>query len=722
MKKTQANLTDSEQTADLTPTAPDAFVAEDTQRERSASSAHETGVIPPPLPDTEHSGARDVSSGQTAGETVSLDDLGFDEATLPPKAGAATLDAPPSGDRGNTLSFSLHSDADDTERTLPPGAEQPERIRPKVAGYEILGVLGEGGMGIVFKAKQDRLGRNVALKMIRAGAGARPQDLARFEAEAQAVAAIEHPNIVRIFEISEHGGMPFCSLEYLSGGSLAKLIGGKPQPPAEAARIVSSLAAGMEVAHKRGIIHRDLKPANVLIAHDGTFKVTDFGLVKRLEDDSSQTRTGAILGTPSYMSPEQANGQTHQIGPPADQYALGAILYELLTGRPPFHGTSVMDTLDQVRKKEPVPPSQLQTKIPRDLETICLKCLEKDPAKRYADVTAMAEDLRRFQAGEPIVARPISKPERLWRWCMRNKVVAGLSATAALLLVVAAAGGTTSAVIIRGKNEKLIDTNKALGSANTALGIAKNQAEDRRKEAEAKQKLAERAAWAANEQNRKSVEAEMQLLSRLEDELRYVPALENLRKDVLDRTISNLDDAANAMTSLRKDIGWDPTAEDNNWRSLARAHQRLAELSLTQNRYKEAMEQLKRMDTLVETRARENPENLDRQIMLAKSRRQLRVHRDGSTGRFGDGPRLFSAGDRNRSWLPGRAARQRPVQAGPRLLAGAAWDVGEATRSSEGSASCLRKRRELESRYRRFSRKWTKCAGSSRACMSRSAI
>ena len=180
--------------------------------------------------------------------------------------------------------------------------------------------------------------------------------------------------------------MPYCSLEYLSGGTLAKLIGGKPQPVADAARIVSTLASAMEVAHKRGIIHRDLKPANVLIAADGTLKITDFGLVKRLEDDSSQTRTGSILGSPNYMSPEQAKGETHKVGPAADQYALGAILYELLTGRPPFQGASVLDTLDQVRKKEAVPPSQLQPKIPRDLETICLKCLEKDPERRYADV------------------------------------------------------------------------------------------------------------------------------------------------------------------------------------------------------------------------------------------------------------------------------------------------------------------------------------------------
>ena len=361
----------------------------------------------------------------------------------------------------------------------------------------------------------------------------------------------------------------------------------------------------------------------MLIAHDGTYKVTDFGLVKRLEDDSSQTRTGAILGTPSYMSPEQANGQTHQIGPPADQYALGAILYELLTGRPPFHGTSVVDTLDQVRKKEPVPPSQLQTKIPRDLETICLKCLEKDPAKRYADVAAMAEDLRRFEAGEPIVARPISKPERVWRWCLRNQAVAALTGLATASLI--AFGGvsfTFAAVNIR-KNHELTENYEALAKSNNALAIARNEADEKRKEAEAKQKLAERAAWTANEQNRLSVDAEMALLSTLEDKLRYVPALEDLRKEVLDRTIANLDAAAKAMTGLRKDIGWDPKAEDNNWRSLARAHQRLAELSLTNNRFKDGMEQLKRMDTLIETRVKDNPQNLERQILLAKSRRQL---------------------------------------------------------------------------------------------------
>ncbi len=295
---------------------------------------------------------------------------------------------------------------------------------PWIAGYDILEVLGMGGMGIVYKAHQPRLDRFVALKMIRVGAGARPSDLIRFEAEARAVAAIDHPNIIKIFEIGEHRGLPYFSLEFLAGGSLARKIDGKPQPVDGSARIAETLARAMDVAHRRGIIHRDLKPANILLAADGTLKIADFGLAKRLEGDSGQTRTGSILGSPSYMAPEQALGDA-KVGPAADQYALGATLYELLTGRPPFRGISVLDTLDMVRTKEPVPPSQLLPRMPRDIETICLKCLEKDPARRYPDVAALAEDLRRFQAKEPIVARPISAAERSWRWCLRNQRVAG---------------------------------------------------------------------------------------------------------------------------------------------------------------------------------------------------------------------------------------------------------------------------------------------------------
>ena len=410
--------------------------------------------------------------------------------------------------------------------------------------------------------------------------------------------------------------MPFCSLEYLSGGSLAKKIGGKPQPPAEAAQIVATLASAMDVAHKRGIIHRDLKPANVLIAHDGTLKVTDFGLVKRLEDDSSQTRTGAILGTPSYMSPEQANGQTHQIGPPADQYALGAILYELLTGRPPFQGTSVLDTLELVRKREPVPPSQLQSKIPRDLETICLKALEKDPARRYGDVAAMAEDLRRFQVGEPIVARPVSRPERLWRWCVRNTALASSLMAAAGILLIAAIGGTAQAVIITQKNQTLELT-------NVALEKAKDAADEQRKVAVAKQQAAEAAARAANKQNKKVVETEVAWINVMEHKLRYVPEVQDVREQMLADATTTLDDSIRSMTGLRDVVGWDPKDEENNWRTLAQARQRLGDFSLSRNRFTEALTQFRLMDEIIQTLAKASPDDAMAQFRLARSRRQL---------------------------------------------------------------------------------------------------
>jgi serine/threonine protein kinase/tetratricopeptide (TPR) repeat protein len=307
-----------------------------------------------------------------------------------------------------------------------------------VAGYEIMGVLGRGGMGVVYKARQAKLNRLVALKMVLAGAHAGAHQLARFYTEAEAVARLQHPNIVQIYEVGELDGLPFFSLEYLNGGSLSKKIAGKPQPPREAAATLELLAQAMAVAHEHGIIHRDLKPANVLLTKDGVPKITDFGLAKRLEDDSSQTKSGTLMGTPSYMSPEQARGETHEIGPLADLYSLGAILYELLTGRPPFVGTTMLETLFQVRNQEPVPPTRLQPKCPRDLETICLKCLQKEAGKRYPNCTALADDLHRFLAGESIKARPTGRLERAWRWCRRNPRVAALSTMVGVLLLLLA--------------------------------------------------------------------------------------------------------------------------------------------------------------------------------------------------------------------------------------------------------------------------------------------
>jgi WD40 repeat protein len=297
---------------------------------------------------------------------------------------------------------------------------------PAIAGYEVLGILGRGGMGVVYKARQFALKRIVALKMILSGSHADEQDLARFRAEAESVARLQHPHIVQVFEIGEADGHPFCALEFVAGGSLAQQIAGTPQAPRRAAELVETLSRAMHHAHQHGIVHRDLKPANVLLAEDGTPKITDFGLAKQIDNPSGQTRSGAVLGTPSYMAPEQAQGHTHRIGPGTDVYALGAILYELLTGRPPFKGETAVDTMLQVMFFEPVPPHRLQPKLPLDLDTICLKCLQKEPARRYASAGELADDVRRFLYHEPIQARPIGRAARLWRWCRREPKAAAV--------------------------------------------------------------------------------------------------------------------------------------------------------------------------------------------------------------------------------------------------------------------------------------------------------
>jgi tetratricopeptide (TPR) repeat protein len=349
--------------------------------------------------------------------------------------------APPDGNGLPVTAQTVDLDGGSTDAdgagAVPAGAPLAGPLARDAAppGYEVLGVLGRGGMGVVYKARQARLKRLVALKMVTAGAHASSGDLARFQAEAEAVAALQHPNIVQIYEVGEHAGVPYFSLEYVDGGSLAGRLRDRPLPPREAAGLVRTLARAIQYAHERGVIHRDLKPANVLLTADGTPKVADFGLAKRVGDgDSSQTQAGTILGTPSYMAPEQAEGEIHAVGPLADVYALGSVLYHLLTGRPPFQGAKMLETLQLVRTREPVPVRQLQPSVPRDLETVCLKCLEKPPAKRYASAAALADDLGRFLADEPIRARPVGRAERLWRWGRKNPRTAALAAAVAVLL------------------------------------------------------------------------------------------------------------------------------------------------------------------------------------------------------------------------------------------------------------------------------------------------
>ncbi len=311
---------------------------------------------------------------------------------------------------------------------------------PEVPGYEILGTLGRGGMGVVYKARQTGLNRLVALKMIIGGSLAGPNHLARFRIEAEAVAQLRHPNIVQIYDIGEVDGMPFVSLEFLDGGDLATRLAGTPQPGIAAAELMATLARAIHAAHQARIVHRDLKPANVLLAGDGTPKITDFGLAKRLESEDHQTQSGDIMGTPSYMAPEQALGRTKDVGPAADIYALGAILYEVLTGRTPLKGATVMETVRLVIHEDPVPPSRLVPRLARDLETICLKCLNKDPQRRYATAEDLADDLDRYREGRPIKARPITVWERGYKWSKRHPVAA-LSVAAGVLLLIGLTGG-----------------------------------------------------------------------------------------------------------------------------------------------------------------------------------------------------------------------------------------------------------------------------------------
>ncbi len=522
--------------------------------------------------------------------------------------------------------------ADTEEASQSRGGRKGDKL-PRIIGYEILGILGAGGMGVVYKARQPRLDRLVALKMIKAGAGAQPDDLARFEAEARAVAAIDHPNIIKIYEIGERDGLPYFSLEFLEGGSLAQRIAGQPQPTDLAAATIETLARAMDVAHRRGIVHRDIKPSNVLLAGDGTPKIADFGLVKRLEADSGHTGTGYILGSPSYMAPEQAAG-AEKAGPAADQYALGATLYELLTGRPPFRGSSTLETLDLVRTAEPVAPSQLLPRMPRDLETICLKALQKDPARRYPDVAALAEDLRRFRAGEPIVARPVSSAERAWRWCRRNPRVAALAAMVALLLVVVAAGSTASYVVLRQANQKLV-------AANITAENRRIEAEHAQERALEEKKLAVAAGRAAIQQNRDVVDAQREMILKLEGKWRDTPALVEVRRDVLGLATRILESSATTMTALRSEIGWPAEDEELNWRSVGLAHQRIGEVRMADNQLAEANKEFRINNEICERVAAAHPENLEYQNRLLRSSRQLGVFTQHSLADSTEAMRLY---------------------------------------------------------------------------------
>ena len=334
--------------------------------------------------------------------------------------------------KGDTSPGTTHHSPVATHQAYPISTPADQEIVP---GYEIFRELGRGGMGVVYKARQVSLQRVVALKMILSGAHARTRDLERFRGEAQAVAQLHHPNIVEIYEFGEHNDLPYYSLEFVEGGSLARKIRGKPLPPLDAARIAEELARAIQYCHQHGILHRDLKPSNILLTADGVPKIGDFGLAKQLDSDPGLTKSGMVMGTPSYMAPEQTQGRSRDVGPHTDIYALGTILYEMLAGRPPFKADSVLETMEQVGSQEPPSPSRFQSKVPRDLETICLKAMAKEPDQRYRSALAMAQDLERFQQGESILARREGALGQLWRKVRRRP----LTATAFMIALVLAA-------------------------------------------------------------------------------------------------------------------------------------------------------------------------------------------------------------------------------------------------------------------------------------------
>jgi serine/threonine protein kinase/tetratricopeptide (TPR) repeat protein len=406
--------------------------------------------IPDPMPERGPDGAPPNSGSHPSSPKPGVQPSpsakqGAAAGPLPDRAGEATT--PPAESASNRPTISTV--ATDSTPVIP---------RLEIPGYEIVREIGRGGMGIVFQARQVKLDRMVALKMIRGYLDVDSMERERFLREAQALARMQHPNIVQVFDVGEHNSQPYFASELVSGGNLAGYISGQPQPARLAARLIQTLAGAVQHAHEQGIVHRDLKPANVLLAPLrsrvpgssgqgdsgslgllGTPKITDFGLAKQLGGGSGQTRSGAILGTPSYMAPEQAEGAVHEVGPAADIYSLGAILYELLTGVPPFRGETALDTLYQVVNRSPRPPSELQPTVPRELEAICLRCLEKVPAARYPTAAALADDLERYLAANPVESTPpgglSAALHRSWRRVPRRyQIAAGTFAGASLII------------------------------------------------------------------------------------------------------------------------------------------------------------------------------------------------------------------------------------------------------------------------------------------------
>jgi tetratricopeptide (TPR) repeat protein len=392
--------------------------------------------------------------------------------------------------------------------------------------YELEGEIARGGMGVVYRARQISLNRLVALKVLPGGPLANNDDLRRFHMEAAAIAVLDHPNIVPIYEVGEHEGLSYFAMKLIDGASLAQGLPASVADPRAAAQLLATVARAVYHAHQRGVLHRDLKPSNIVIDAQGQPHVTDFGLAKRVEGNSELTQSGAILGTPSYMAPEQASGNRKAITTATDVYGLGAVLYALLTGKPPFRGDTVLETLDQVRQQSPEPPSGVGRDVDRDLETICLKCLEKEPARRYGSALELAEDLERWLRGEPIAARPAGRLGRAWRWCRRNPALAVLAgATVASVILLLAGAGIGSLLLWRER-----------GFTHRALELE----QDQRHRAESSAAKAEQHGRAAVERLGNSMTGTTEVLFQLSSpKWSKVPEIRPLRVRVMETAIQD---------------------------------------------------------------------------------------------------------------------------------------------------------------------------------------
>lgn len=460
------------------------------------------------------------------------------------------------------------------------GEGEPKAVPPDVSGYEILGTLGRGGMGIVYKARHVRLNRLVALKVPLAGKHAAPEQLLRFLTEARAVARMQHPNIVQIYDVGEADGQPYFAMEFVEGGSLDKKLAGTPLSSDQAATLVESVARAVHAAHDVRIVHRDLKPGNVLLTGEGVPKVSDFGLARLLDAEATQTRSGAPMGTPSYMAPEQALGASRQISSLTDVYALGAILYETLTGRPPFKGENALETLKQVQEKVPVAPRELRPKVPRDLETVCLKCLEKEPAKRYSSAGEVAEELARFLRNEPIHAKPVGYAERAWRWCRRRPAIASLAASLVLITLVGFAGVTWQ--WLRAE----------------ANGVATRVAQEK----------AEGNARAAIAQNNLALDTLQSVLFDVQGKLEDVPAAHSVRRSLL----------KTAIDGLQKIIRNAETAPEQD-HCLVLAHFQIGQIFLNLGNTDQANQYIQRCYEIAQAPMRTDPSDLRAQRDFAMS-------------------------------------------------------------------------------------------------------